>query len=76
MAGFEYKVIYLPPNGVALMPWASQELKDSIGRGCLERAINKHAKEGWEVTNVEMISRGSLLWLTAWTLVIMRRQKK
>ncbi|MFH0884199.1 MAG: DUF4177 domain-containing protein [Candidatus Micrarchaeota archaeon] len=76
MAEYEFKVIYLPPNGVMLMPWASQELKDSIGRGCLERALNKHAKEGWEVISVDTVTRGNFLWLRTSALVIMRRQKK
>ena len=76
MVEYEYKVIYKPPNGILLMPWASQEIKDSIGRGCLEKALNTHVKEGWEVISVETIPMGNFLWHHAWALVIMRRRKK
>ena len=63
MAHYEYKVLYGSPAGSALMPWASQKIRDEIGRGSFEKKLNKLAEDGWEVVSTSTNSVGSLLWM-------------
>ncbi len=73
MVNYEYKILHGPPNGILLFPWASQELKDRIGRGSFEKNLNKLAKEGWEVISCSTSSEGNLFWLSPKATVLLRR---
>ena len=73
MANYEYKFLHGPPNGVALFPWASQAVKDAIGRGSFEKKLNQLAGDGWEVISCNTASEGPLIWLTVTATVVLRR---
>jgi len=76
MANSEYKILHGRPNGYALMPWASQTIRDAIGRGSFERQLNQLAEEGWEVVTCSTASEGSFLWFTPQATVVLRREKR
>jgi hypothetical protein len=33
MSSYEYTVVHAPPDGILLMPWATQAVRDAVGRG-------------------------------------------
>ena len=76
MAHYEYKVLYGSPTGHFLMPWASQELREKIGRGSFERQLNALADDGWEVISCSTASGGSLFVFSPYATVILRREKR
>jgi hypothetical protein len=75
MAQHEYKILHGPPGGIALMPWASQALRDQVGRGSFERKLNALAAEGWEVISCSTASRGNFFWISPQATVVLRRDK-
>ena len=75
MTGFEYKVWHGPPQGYALMPWASQAVRDAVGRGSFEKMLNKLAAEGWEVISCSTAPLGNFFWISPQATVILRREK-
>ncbi|GEM_PF-1678875 len=75
MANYEYKVLCGSPAGSALMPWASQETRDQIGRGSYEKKLNKLADDGWELVSVSTNSVGSLFFVVTQATAILRREK-
>jgi len=75
MANYEYKVLCGSPAGSVLMPWASQEVRDQIGRGSFEKKLNKLADDGWELVSVSTNSVGSLFLTTTQATSILRREK-
>lgn len=75
MPRYEYKIHCGPPNGMALMPWASQSIRDQVGRGSFERQLNQLAAEGWEVVSCSLASRGHLFWMSSEALVLLRREQ-
>jgi hypothetical protein len=76
MAQYEYRVLYGSPKGHFLMPWASQELRDKMGRGSFEKQLNMLADDGWEVTSCSTASAGTLFFFSPCATVILRREKK
>ena len=75
MANYEYKVLNGSPTGAVLMPWASQEVRDQIGRGSFEKKLNKLADDGWELVSVSTNSVGSLFFIGTQATAILRREK-
>ncbi len=75
MPNYEYKVLCGSPTGSALMPWASQEVRDQIGRGSFEKKLNKLAEDGWDVVSASTNSVGNLLFMGTQATVILRREK-
>ncbi|MCH7921096.1 MAG: hypothetical protein IIC50_24395 [Planctomycetes bacterium] len=75
MAKYEYKVLYTRPGGTMLFPWASQKVRDAVGRGALEITLNHLADEGWEVVSSTTSSFGSILYFFPMATVILRREK-
>ena len=57
------------------MPWASQEVRDQIGRGSFEKKLNKLADDGWELVGVSTNSVGSLFFIGTQAAAILRREK-
>lgn len=76
MAQYEYKVLYGSPTGHSLMPWASQEVRDKVGRGSFEKQLNLLAADGWEVISCSTASYGCLLFFSPYATVILRKEKK
>jgi hypothetical protein len=58
MSNYEYKILHGPPQGMALMPWASQAVRDAVGPGSFERKLNNLVEEGWEVVNFSTATEG------------------
>ena len=75
MAKYEYKVLSGPPTGALLMPWASHEVRDKIGRGSFEMKINALADEGWELVSASTTSVGGFLYRGTHATVFFRREK-
>ena len=75
MAGYEYKVLYGSPPGAMLMPWASQEVREEIGPGSLEKKMNTLANEGWEMVSASTNSVGGFLYRGTHATVFFRREK-
>ncbi len=69
-------MLYGSPLGHFLMPWASQELRDKIGRGSFEKQLNILADDGWEVISCSTATAGNFLFHSAYATVILRREKK
>jgi hypothetical protein len=76
MARYEYRVLSGSPTGHFLMPWASQELRDKIGRGSLEKQLNILADDGWEILSCSTTTAGNFLFHSAYATVILRREKQ
>lgn len=76
MADFEYKVIYARPGGFLLFPWASKDLKDSIGRQGLEKQLNVLAAEGWEVVSCTSATFGTIFYMFPMATILLKRQKQ
>lgn len=70
---YEYTVVHAPPAGVLLMPWASQAVRDAVGRGSFEKRLNKLAAEGWEVVSCSTAAEGMFLWSGVMATVLLRR---
>lgn len=75
MARYEYKVLSGSPTGALLMPWASQQIRDQIGRGSFEKKINNLADEGWEIVSASTNTVGNLFFMGTHATVILRREK-
>jgi hypothetical protein len=75
MGNHEYRILHGPPDGIALFPWASQALKDAIGRGSFEKKLNKLAEEGWEVVSCSTATEGIFLWMRVTATVLLRSAK-
>jgi hypothetical protein len=75
MTKHEYKVVYARPGGTLLFPWASQKVRDAVGRGALEKALNALADEGWEVVSCTTSSFGSVLYFFPMATIILHREK-
>jgi hypothetical protein len=75
MRGYEYKVLVGSPTGTLLMPWASQKVRDEIGRGSFEKKLNAFADEGWELVSANTNSVGGFLYLGTQATVFLRREK-
>ena len=75
MAAYQYKVLTGSPSGTVLMPWASQKVRDEIGRGSFETQLNKLADEGWELVSASTNSIGGFLYLETQATVFLRREK-
>ncbi len=75
MASYEYKVLSGSPTGAMLMPWASQEARDEIGRGSFEKKMNALADDGWELVSANTNSVGGFLYLGTQATVFFRREK-
>lgn len=76
MAYVEYKVVYARPGGFLLFPWASKELKDSIGKQGLEKQLNAWAAEGWEVVSCTSATLGTLFYMFPMATVLLKRSKQ
>lgn len=76
MGDTEYKVVYARPGGFLLFPWASNELKDSIGKQGLEKQLNALAAEGWEVVSCTSATFGTILYMFPMATVVLKRQKQ
>lgn len=74
MRRYEYMVIHAPPDGMLLMPWASQAVRHAVGRGSLGRRLNKLAEEGWEVVSCSTASEGGFFWFRVMSTVLLRRE--
>ena len=72
---YEYKVLHGTPTGHRLMPWASQELREELGPGALERQLNRLGEEGWEVVSSSTAPAGSFLIFSVQATVILRREQ-
>ena len=57
------------------MPWASQKVRDEIGRGSFETQLNKLADEGWELVSASTNSIGGFLYLGTQATVFLWREK-
>ena len=75
MTKYEYKVLSGSPAGALLMPWASQEVRDEIGRGSFEMKMNALADEGWELVSASTTSVGGFLYRGTHATVFFRREK-
>lgn len=75
MASYEYKVVSGSPTGAMLMPWASQKVRDEIGRDSFEKKMNALADEGWEFVSASTNSVGGFLYLGTQATVFFRREK-
>ena len=73
MRRYEYMVVHAPPNGMLLMPWASQAVRDAVGPGSLDKRLNKLAEEGWEVVSCSTASEGGFFWFRPMATVLLRR---
>ena len=76
MAKHEYKVLSGSPTGIRLMPYASEELKDSVGPGSYERKLNELANDGWEVVSSSTASVGNLFSMKPVMTTILRRDRQ
>ncbi len=74
MAAYQYKVLTGSPSGTVLMPWASQKVRDEVGRGSFETRLNKLADEGWELVSASTNSIGGFLYLETQATVFLRRE--
>lgn len=75
MGNYEYTVVHAPPVGIALMPWASQAVRDAIGRGSFEKKLNTLADDGWEVVSFSTATEGAFLWFRVVATVLLRRPR-
>lgn len=75
MPCYEYKVLSGSPSGALLFPWASEKVRDEIGRGSFEKKLNKLADEGWEIVSASTNSVGGFLYLGTQATVFLRREK-
>jgi hypothetical protein len=75
MNGYEFKILSGSPCGALLMPWASQKVRDEIGRGSFEKKLNRLADEGWEIVNASTNSVGTFLLMVTQATVFLRREK-
>ena len=57
------------------MPWASQKVRDEIGRGSFEKKLNALADDGWELVSANTNSVGGFLYLGTHATVFLRREK-
>ena len=57
------------------MPWASQKVRDEIGRGSFETQLNKLADDGWELVSASTNSIGGFLYLGTQATVFLWREK-
>jgi hypothetical protein len=76
MGNYEYAVVHAPPAGILLMPWASQAMRDAVGRGSFEKRLNKLAEEGWEVVSFSTATEGAFLWSRVMATVLLRRVRQ
>jgi hypothetical protein len=76
MGNYEYAVVHAPPAGIHLMPWASQAVREAVGRGSFERRLNRLAEEGWEVVSCSTAAAGAFLWSRVMATVLLRRVKR
>jgi hypothetical protein len=76
MGDYEYTVVHAPPAGILLMPWASQAVRDAVGRGSFEKRLNRLADEGWEVVSFSTATEGAFLWLRVVATVLLRRARR
>jgi hypothetical protein len=74
MRRYEYMVIHAPPDGILLMPWASQSVRDAMGRGSLARRLNKVTAEGWEVVSCSTATEGVFFGFRVMATVLLRRE--
>lgn len=75
MSDVEYKIVHAPPDGMLLMPWASQAVRDAVGPGSLAKRLNKLAAEGWEIVSLSTANEGSFFWCRVMATVLLRRAK-
>ena len=75
MTDHEYKVLYARPGGFLLFPWASKEVKDTIGKQGLEKQLNALAAEGWEVMSCTSATTGSLFYWFPMVTILLKKEK-
>lgn len=75
MANFEYKVLTGSPTGALLMPWASQKVRDALGRDSFEKKMNTLADDGWELVSTSTNSVGGFLYIGTHATAFFRREK-